>query len=252
MPEELGETLSVDVTLCRTVAWEEYDIRDTAVLEHLFEEHADRRDEIGFPSGFSFREETGEHERVHLFFVDDGTVKTQLYTHAETDDSKFTTEEFVDDEVGRHETIAESRLKALVGRANKTVEIAEYIEQFEEYGVGETVLDRYRQGPVLSGDWLEEAILERHGRSTLEDIPDHLFARPGEYVYDDEAMYEDAVEQVTKGALYDESGAGVLDTEAVTKQRRFSDYYAEGREAEEMQSIYSAVVEGVEMYLEKE
>lgn len=230
---------------------QEYDmdlrVNDEDLLLDVMHDHAQRHAEeqqlSTIEDGFVHKED----DRIHVYEVDDGlTSGLSVFREITGDVDDFDEDDFHDGEAARHRKMAEDRMTALVGRANKAAELADHIERFDEYGLAETVLESYQEGPVLDGEWLRADIIRSEGMEAVEDVPDYLFQRPGTVDVDDEA-YDTVRAQVAGEAMYDRSGAGALDLEVLSKGRSMDDFY---REDDDYAEVYDAVVGMVEDRLE--
>jgi len=246
-------TQSVDEYGVTASLRQEYDmdlrVKDADLLLEVMHDHARRHAQeqqlSTIEDGFVHKED----DRLHVYELDDGlTSGLSVFREITGDVDAFDEEDFHAGEAARHRAMAEDRMTALVGRANKAAELADHIERFEEYGLAETVLDAYREGPVLGGEWLREDVIKEHGMEALEEVPEYLFQRPGMVDVDD-AAYDTVRAQVAGDAFYDETGAGALDLEVLSKGRSMDDFY---RADDDYEEVYDAVIGLVEDRLEEQ
>lgn len=217
----------------RIFQWPEYeldepDIFQAVVMEH-FDRHRDRGLDLEIDSGslrLEMEDATDEAERRHTYIIDSDGDFTSLY------DSPLL-ERKPEDEVSRHETITTSRFNALYGRARKATELADYIQEFEQYGVADQVLDRFQDAPVLAPEELDTAV-------KTDEVPEELYQRVGEVDLAGED-YDEALEEL----LEEDSTREELDTEMYTKGRDLSDYDEEFQYGEEMREIYDSMMDFV-------
>lgn len=224
----------------RILSWPEYDREEPAVFQAVIMDHFDRHRDQGLDlelRGGTLRlemeDETDEAERKHSYILDEDGAFTSIV------DSDLM-EVQPDDEVARHETITEDRFSALYGRAVKADDVAQYIESFEEYGVSDAVLERFRDGPVLEPKELEDAIAETYDDERAEAVPDELYERVGtvELAGDD---YIEALDDL----LEDDEAREEIDTEIYTKGRSLEDVKEDTKYGEEMAEIYDNVMDFV-------
>ncbi len=221
MPVETADPTGLfDVELTWTEA-DGYAVADGEILQTFILDHIDRHTDNFSLSWyddnltFSLPDATGPQNRYRI--EPDGT----MYSGYGVDDHGT-------DNLRRHTTITESRMNALIGRTNKTQELIDYIPEFDEFNVADTVFRRYCEEPVLAGTDLKRTILQEHGSDRLETIEEErpeLFhtagaARIPEYRYDD------AVDAVAYDGGYGSIlQAAALDYEVLTKGRDMQDWY---------------------------
>jgi hypothetical protein len=224
----------------RILSWPEYGREEPAVFQAVIMDHFDRHRDRGLDlelRGGTLRlemeDETDEAERKHSYLLDEDGAFTSIV------DSDLM-EVQPDDEVARHERITEDRFSALYGRAVKADDVAQYIESFEDYGVSDAVLDRFRDGPVLEPGELEDAIAGAYDDERAEAVPDELYERVGtvELAGDD---YLEALDDL----LEDDEAREEIDTEMYTKGRSLEDVKADTKYGEEMAEIYDNVMDFV-------
>lgn len=219
-----------------------YEVADGEILQQFVREHADRHDDDfslswhGDALTFSFPDETGPQNRYRV--ESDGTISSGYGIDGETTG------------IGRHETLTEHRFNALVGRANKTAELIDHIEECEQFGVAETVYRRLCEEPIPgypdkddhvpgprtdSPDMAETIIKQEHGQGTLDSImaqKPYLINRVGEADIDttDEDDYNTVLDMVIRGERYtgELPQAVKMDYEICTKGRDLSDWYDPG------------------------
>lgn len=227
-----------------------YTVNDGVILQQTVLNHFDRHDEdfnVTWRDDnllFSFPDETGPYNRYRI--EPDGSI----YSGYGTGDGIL--------DVSRHETITEHRLNALVGRANKTAELVDHIQEMEDFGVAETVFHRYCKEPVLSPADLKRTILQEHGGDILRSIHSQqpaLITRAGQATVPDEA-YDDVLDAVTGGEPYTGAlpEAAKLDYEITTKGRDMADWYdfADSEARKEARHIHRNVMQTAATHLDME
>lgn len=199
----------------------DYRVADGTILQQIVLDHTERHDD-DFATAwyddaltFSFPDDSGPRNRYRI--ESDGTIYSGY-----GDDGDSISQ-------SRHATITQHRLNALVGRANKTAELANHIRKFTDFGVEETVFQRYCEEPVLAPADLERTILQEHGGDTLRSIRSqqpHLLTRAGTARIPDHD-YDTMLDAVVGDDPYtgELPEATKLDYQITTKGRDMADWY---------------------------
>lgn len=200
---------------------EGYTVHDGEILQQIVLDHIERHDDdfaIAWYDDaltFSFPDDTGPRNRYRI------DPNGSIYS------GYGTTDEIVSS--SRHATVTEHRLNALVGRANKTQELVDHIQQMDDFGVAETVFRRYCEEPMLSPADMERTILQHHGGDKLRSIRSqqpHLITRAGQANIPDH-RYDEMLDAVAGGEPYTGAlpEATKLDYQIATKGRDMTDWY---------------------------
>jgi len=224
----------------RILSWPEYDRDDPTVFQAVIMDHFDRHRDRGLDLNvrggtvrLQMEDVTDEAEREHTYLLDaDGTFTSIVESEL--------MEVRPDDEVSRHETITTSRFNALYGRAVKADEVADYIASFEAYDVEDAVLERFRDGPVVEPEDVEDAIASAYDQERADAVLDELYEQVGTVDLAG-ASYTEALEDL----LEDDKVQDGLDTEMYTKGRSLEDVETDTTYGEEMEAIYDSVMDFV-------
>lgn len=236
--------------------WDEYHVENGEILQHIVANHAERQGaDVSFTANDLFVTlEDGNQQHRYRVGADGA-----LMSGFSGPDVPVMHRQCLNTARRRHETITQSRMNALVSRANKTAELVDYVESFDAYDLAETVFEAYVDGPILDGAELEKAVLEQDGPETLETIKTERprsFDQPAvsRIDLDDTERYGHALSQVAGSEEYVMGqGADVLDFEVCTKGRNMTDFYAENwKTRREYRDIYHTVLSAAAEQLDME
>lgn len=185
--------------------WERYAVRDGDLLQHLFREHV--KNEHGA------RNVRRNDDRI-LFSRNDGERWNVYRVHRDGRiTSSFTLKDMdlSGDEIYRavqkHVSFSHPLFDTYVARANKIMELVDYVQEFEAFGVGNTVFHAYCDGSAYLWNGLADRIVMEHGMEKLDEIRAEdwsVFQQAGAVMpATKEAMYDTLVKQVALQEAYD-------------------------------------------------
>lgn len=214
-----------------------YQVKDAETLQDAVRDHSERHglDYTNYISGVDVGFCNVEDREDRVFVSDSGEVFSAVLADF-SGLNRF-------ESLAYHDKLLNQRLTPLVSRANKVVDVAEWVEELGSYVLDlDFIVERLEEGPLVDKERFKKDFRNRYGEAA-EEVPERLFGKIGEAdCYGDvlgcsvEDLRDAIVLEEGSRRPVAESESLKLDFEAGTRERSVSEF------DEELEEVYRTVV----------